>query len=1662
MSTDFQGSDFLNWPGSIDYRPRRIYRPTSLLDLVQFLESVNENDRRVRAIGSSWSLSDVEVSNDYLISGAGWGATSTWLSRVLAMSQGSEVWGAISATGLIVPPESPVLTAALNQQTLAGSQRLVHAEAGISLVDLYTILDNPGGTSRDRWALPTMGGSAGQTLAGAISTSVHGGDFGQPPFPAMVRAIDVVMADGQRHWIERDDQPITSPEGIAAAFAADPVPPIVRYDTTEFLAVLVSFGSMGVIYSLVIEVVEQYALSQQTGWWNWNDIRPLLADRTLLSSSGNPPFPGIPVNAHPTSATDAAGVVWDTGNPTAYGLEVIINPYRLSCDYFHDTSPNRQVLLVCRAMAPIPDPIDGPKPPGPNQLAELEALNDFKANDGNATSIPYDVYEIITASSARASSSSFFTAHTITDTYSYSPAQPCQPPGGPLLSIEVVLPTRNGYELAFVDALLLAFDSIIANNVGDKFAGIFSIRYCQASDAYLSMQGFGPEHLDNGLVCNIEIGCLHNVDTFGNRIYGDEDIVGLKDGAKCESSSRKHMVAFEALVKQCGARLHWGQMSFTDIHDPKTYPNYPKWREIRSSHSENGSIRLFDSDFTTRYQVSASNTSTHWSVVANSLLPGAATVAQADAAAEAAIMPPTVFLSAQNCIEIVAAGSDGQVCWTRQPAPGEDLLHWSWVQRPDSRIDNCQSGNVTFSPQFGGRLAIGVNSDSHPEVFAWCESDTGIYHSWRNLQDNTWNNWTQLKGDFGFAGAPDAALASDGTLVVVATTSRRNVVRWTSQNSFLGVVGWNDWADLPGPIDDLAAGSPSVALGGDGLLHTFITTQNGFVRESKQLSPAGSSAWGDWTGIGQQTADTLGNLLDGQHLVLTGDFTGAGHQQVLLYSSGDGNWWLADIEGGTQNWTFAGNTAGFGNLLDGQHKFWTGHFNGGGPAQVMFYYAGDGNWWLADMQGGELSWSLFDNTAGFGNLLDGQHEFFTGDLIGEGLDLMLFYYAGDGNWWLRAGSILGFGWVQVGNTAGFGNLLDGQHPFWSGDFTGAGHQQVLFYYSGDSHWWLGDIEDGSLNWTLISDSSGFGNLLDGQHKFWTGHFNGGGPAQVMFYYAGDGNWWLADMQGGELSWSLFDNTAGFGNLLDGQHEFFTGDLIGEGLDLMLFYYAGDGNWWLRAGSILGFGWVQVGNTAGFGNLLDGQHPFWSGDFTGAGHQQVLFYYSGDSHWWLGDIEDGSLNWTLISDSSGFIASPPGIGMNSDGTLELFAVKTSGQLCHIRQSTDLTWNISSWEPVIDGDPFTISSADRPSVTAVGGIVHVAAGAADGTIVRYQQQGSGYLQQPLGGPFTSPPVITKDSNGLPAIFAKFASDIVQQWLPQPTRPNLFAYDPRAGVAELYSIDAVGNISLMQSNSSWLTGYWLGAAGRFAGTDVPAVLVYDSSAATASFYTFDDQGNAAQLNGFGWGNTWSRVACGNFTGGPFEDLVFYDPVNGVGEFYITDGRGNMSLLKQYSDWRNSWSALVAANFTGGMFDDLLLYDPEAGEGELYRTDGHGNIALVKSYTGWRKNWTHILSGRFTDSRYADLLFYDEIGGYAELYSSDGQGNLTLQSTFAGWQGWTFAVAGQFTGRPFSDLFLYNPVSGTGELHTADGSGNLGLIQTYANWPHYWGIVLPLTGRL
>src|SRR5438132_1350798 len=141
MAPDFVQPDFLNWAESIEFRPRGYFRASKSFaaDLANLINRANQEDRRVRPIGSAWAFADVAVCYDYLVdtSGAKGASPGSEFNRLLAMSQGNTVWGQIDDNGNLINPSSPVLVGALTTETIQSGAILVHAEAGIPLFKLY-------------------------------------------------------------------------------------------------------------------------------------------------------------------------------------------------------------------------------------------------------------------------------------------------------------------------------------------------------------------------------------------------------------------------------------------------------------------------------------------------------------------------------------------------------------------------------------------------------------------------------------------------------------------------------------------------------------------------------------------------------------------------------------------------------------------------------------------------------------------------------------------------------------------------------------------------------------------------------------------------------------------------------------------------------------------------------------------------------------------------------------------------------------------------------------------------------------------------------------------------------------------------------------------------------------------------------------------------------------------------------------------------------------------------------------------------------------------------------------------------------------------------------------------------------------------------------------
>ena len=118
-------------PSSKKFRP-------GLLGLQEVVRQAETNNKRVRAIGSSWSLSPVAFTEEYLVNTA----RLRYSFRLTAPSM-------------------------LEPGTVHGDG-LVFAQCGVQIKSLNVNLERRG------FCLPTAGASNGQTIVGALSTGTHG------------------------------------------------------------------------------------------------------------------------------------------------------------------------------------------------------------------------------------------------------------------------------------------------------------------------------------------------------------------------------------------------------------------------------------------------------------------------------------------------------------------------------------------------------------------------------------------------------------------------------------------------------------------------------------------------------------------------------------------------------------------------------------------------------------------------------------------------------------------------------------------------------------------------------------------------------------------------------------------------------------------------------------------------------------------------------------------------------------------------------------------------------------------------------------------------------------------------------------------------------------------------------------------------------------------------------------------------------------------------------------------------------------------------------------------------------------------------------------------------------------------------------------------------
>ena len=566
-----------NWSQSIELRPERTYRPRSLADLKAIVTTADRNGKRVHAVGSGWSFGDVMATNDYFVD------TST-LRGILAFSQGNAavpgVLFADDGRGVTARESSGVLVEALKPGVRRSSRRLVHVKSGTKIRQLYESLNADRGFGR--WALPTMGGASGQTIAGAISTGTHGGDFDMAPIADMVQAIHLVDPSGNERWIERGGRrSLCDPRRLRSRMPG--LGGRIHQDDKWFNAALVSVGNFGIVYAYVLEVRDQYGISEVNHDSTWLDLKPMLESGEIFTttrySSRNRSRRWI--NEHPPARGR---------EPT--GLGIFINPYRISNDYERDSRPDRRVMLVTHAKAPG---FNGAHvgPPGPSLWDQIHLIKDFESA-GTLAECQRVLDRVLT--SLRASNGTggeYRVAHSVLDTTGGDESAP------PVLSIEVAVTTHENKHVQFIDECLRIFDDLIRRRWRQgrktKFAGGLNLRFTRPTEAYLGMQSPTAPDSQDERFCHIEIITMREQWITGRPIGADYTKNDM------ENDTEEFTDLFEKLTDKYQCRLHWGQLSRTRRHDSDRYEHFDDWFEIKKELTNNGAVETFDNQFSKRH-----------------------------------------------------------------------------------------------------------------------------------------------------------------------------------------------------------------------------------------------------------------------------------------------------------------------------------------------------------------------------------------------------------------------------------------------------------------------------------------------------------------------------------------------------------------------------------------------------------------------------------------------------------------------------------------------------------------------------------------------------------------------------------------------------------------------------------------------------------------------------------------------------------------------------------------------------------------------------------------------------------------------------------------------------------------------------------------------------
>ncbi|HOZ77385.1 MAG TPA: FAD-binding protein [Ferruginibacter sp.] len=194
----------------------------SAAEIQKLIQDSLDCNERLRAYGSAWSLSNVAQQGDRMLYNA----------------------------RLNIQQE--IKDEQLHEMTPHLSENLFFFQCGTTVKEITEYLFDKGKS------LKACGASNGQTIAGAISTGVHGASINEGSIQDCVVGLQIIIGPGPGDivYLERETEPALNDE-FAVSINARPI----RHDGL-FNAALVGLGAFGIIHGVVLEAEDLYLLKR--------------------------------------------------------------------------------------------------------------------------------------------------------------------------------------------------------------------------------------------------------------------------------------------------------------------------------------------------------------------------------------------------------------------------------------------------------------------------------------------------------------------------------------------------------------------------------------------------------------------------------------------------------------------------------------------------------------------------------------------------------------------------------------------------------------------------------------------------------------------------------------------------------------------------------------------------------------------------------------------------------------------------------------------------------------------------------------------------------------------------------------------------------------------------------------------------------------------------------------------------------------------------------------------------------------------------------------------------------------------------------------------------------------------------------------------------------